>query len=51
MPAMNKSVSEMLTVDGVSKSEKQKLIMKHMTKGRSKLTAALDIFKMLKEVK
>ena len=51
MPAVNKSVSEMLTVDGVSKSEKQKLIMKHMTKGRSKLTAALDIFKMLKEVK
>jgi len=51
MPAVNKSVSEMLTVDGVSKSEKQKLITKHMTKGRTKLTAALDIFKMLKEVK
>jgi len=51
MPAMNKSVSEMLTVDGVSKSEKQNLIMKHMTKGRSKLTAALEIFKMIKEVK
>ena len=51
MPAMNKSVSEILTVDGVSKSEKQKLIINHMTKGRSKLTAALDIFKMLKEVK
>lgn len=51
MPAMNKSVSEMMTVDGVSKSDKQKLLMKHMTEGRSKLTAALDIFKMLKEVK
>ncbi|WP_443660993.1 FAD-dependent oxidoreductase [Clostridium sp.] len=51
MPALNKSVSEMLTVDGVSKSQKQKLIIKHMTKGRSMLTAALDIFKMLKEVK
>ena len=51
MPAINKSVSEMLTVDGVSKSEKQKMIIKHMTKDRSKLTAALDIFKMLKEVK
>jgi len=51
MPALNKSVSEMLTVDGVSKSQKQKLIIKHMTKGRSILTAALDIFKMLKEVK
>ncbi|MGV8980654.1 FAD-dependent oxidoreductase [Clostridium sp.] len=51
MPALNKSVSEMLTVDGVSKSKKQKLIMKHMTKGRSMFTAALDIFKMLKEVK
>ncbi|MBX4264832.1 FAD-dependent oxidoreductase [Clostridium estertheticum] len=51
MPALNKSVSEMLTVDGASKSKKQKLIMKHMTKGRSMFTAALDLFKMLKEVK
>ena len=51
MPAINKSVSEMLTVDGVSKSDKQKMITKHMTKGRSKLTAALEIFKMIKEVK
>ncbi|WP_298844169.1 FAD-dependent oxidoreductase [Clostridium sp.] len=51
MPALNKSVSEMLTVDGESKSKKQKLIVKHMTKGRSMFTAALDIFKMLKEVK
>lgn len=51
MPALNKSVSEMLTVDGESKSKKQKLIIKHMTKGRSLFTAALDILKMLKEVK
>ena len=51
MPALNKSVSEMLTVDGESKSKKQKLILKHMTKGRSLFTAALDILKMLKEVK
>jgi len=51
MPAINKSVSEMLTVDGATKSEKQKRITKHMTKGRSKLTAALEIFKMIKEVK
>lgn len=51
MPAINKSVSEMLTVDGISKSDKQKLIMKHMTKGRSKLSAAFEILKMLKEVK
>jgi len=51
MPAVNKSVSEMLTVDGVSKSEKQKLIMKHMTQGRSSLSAAIDIFKMIKEVR
>lgn len=51
MLAVNKSVSEMLTVDGVSKSNKQKLIIKHMTKGRSMLSAALDVLKMLKEVK
>jgi len=51
MPAMNKSVSEMLTVNGVSKSKKQNLILKHLTKDRSMLTAALDILKMLKEVK
>jgi len=51
MPAINKSVSEMLTVDGSSKSEKQKMITKHMTKGRTKLTAALEIFKMIREVK
>jgi electron transfer flavoprotein-quinone oxidoreductase len=51
MPAINKSVSEMLTVDGVSKSEKQNFISKHMTKGRSKLAAALEIYKMIKEVK
>lgn len=51
MPAINKSVSEMLTVDGATKSEKQKMITKHMIKGRSKLTAALEIFKMIREVK
>ena len=51
MPAINKSVGEMLTVDGATKSEKQKMITKHMTKGRSKLTAALEIFKMIREVK
>lgn len=51
IPAVNRSASEMLTVDGVSKSQKQNLILKHMTKGRSFLTAGIEMLKMLKEVK
>jgi len=51
MPALNKSVSEILTVDGVSKSEKQKLIGKHMNGGKSTISTAIDIIKILKAVK
>ena len=51
IPAANKVMSEMFTVDGVSKSEKQKLAIKHMTKGRSMLGAAIDGIKILGAMK
>ena len=51
IPAINKSISELLTVDGISKSEKQKLIVKHMLGGKSMISAAVDGFKMFKAVK
>ena len=51
IPAVNKSMSEMFTVDGVSKSEKQKLIIKHMLGGKSIISAAIDGLKIFKAVK
>lgn len=50
IPAVNKSVNEMLTVDGISKSEKQKLIVKHMIGGKPILSTAKELFKIVKAV-
>lgn len=51
IPAANKAMSEMFTVDGVSKSEKQRLAIKHMTAGRSIFGAAKDGFKIWRAMK
>ena len=50
IPAVNQSVNEMLTVDGLSKSKKQKLIIKHMFGGKSILSTTKEILKMVKAV-
>ena len=50
IPAVNRSVKEMLTVDGISKSKKQKLILKHMFGGKSIFATAKEILKMVKAV-
>lgn len=46
IPAANKSMSDMFTINGVSKSEKQKLIYKNMSKGRSFFGMASDGIKI-----
>ncbi|MBN7772497.1 FAD-dependent oxidoreductase [Clostridium aminobutyricum] len=51
IPAANKVMSEMFTVDGISKSQKQKLAMKHITKERSLLRVAIDGIKVLGAMK
>ncbi|MFL0197957.1 FAD-dependent oxidoreductase [Clostridium sp. WILCCON 0269] len=51
IPAANKAMSEMFTVDGVSKKDKQKLIIKQMTKGSSLWGLAKDGFKLFRAVK
>ena len=50
IPAVNKSVNEMLTVDGISKSEKQKLIIKHMIGGKPVFSTAKELLKIVKAV-
>jgi len=50
IPALNRSVNEMLTVDGVSKSKKQKLIVKYMFGKKSILSTTKEILKMVKAV-
>lgn len=44
-------MSEMFTVDGVSKKDKQKLIIKQMTKGSSLWGLVKDGFKLFRAVK
>ncbi|MDF2503606.1 FAD-dependent oxidoreductase [Clostridium sp.] len=51
IPAANKVMSEMFTVDGISKAEKQKLAIKHVTKGRSIFGLAKDGLKIWKAMK
>ncbi|BAH06443.1 FixC protein [Clostridium kluyveri] len=51
IPAANKAMSEMFTVDGVSKKDKQKLIIKQMTKGSSLWGLVKDGFKLFRAVK
>lgn len=51
IPAANKVMSEMFTVDGISKSKKQKLAIKHITFGRSILGLAKDGVKIWRAMK
>ena len=51
IPAANKVMSEMFTVDGVSKSKKQKLAIKHMAGGKSILSMGMDGFKIWRAMK
>lgn len=50
VPMMNRAASEFFTVDGVSKRDKQKNIMKMMT-GKGKLRALQDIYRAWKVMK
>lgn len=51
MPAMNRAVGEILTVDGTSKADKFKNGIGHLLKGRSKLAAAKEIYNIYRAVK
>ncbi|KZL92944.1 FAD-dependent oxidoreductase [Clostridium magnum] len=51
IPAANKVMSEMFTVDGVSKRDKQKLAIKHMAGGKSLFSMGMDGFKIWKAMK
>jgi electron transfer flavoprotein-quinone oxidoreductase len=51
IPAVNEAMSEMFTVDGVSKADKQKKIIKRFLKGRSIFGAAMDGIKLFWAVK
>ena len=51
LPFANTAMREMLTVDGLSKKEKQKLIMKELWATRSLFTVGWDAFKMWKALK
>ncbi len=51
IPAANKAMSEMFTVDGLSKKEKQKLALKHLIKGRTKLGMVADGIKLWRAMK
>ncbi|MEY8001253.1 FAD-dependent oxidoreductase [Clostridium sp. Mt-5] len=51
IPAANKVMSEMFTVDGISKSKKQKLAIKHVTSGRSIFSLARDGLKIWRAMK
>lgn len=44
IPAANRAMSEMFTVDGVSKSDKQRLALKHITNGKPLPVLIKDIF-------
>jgi len=51
IPVANKAMSEMFTVDGISKSEKQRLAIKHVTAGKSMLGLAKDGLKIWRAMK
>ncbi len=51
IPAVNKAANEYFTVDGVSKAEKQKKIMKSFTEGKGMLGAIQDIYRVWKVMK
>jgi electron transfer flavoprotein-quinone oxidoreductase len=51
IPMMNKAASQMFTVDGVSKWEKQKKIWNDIGSGREKMKIAKDVYKAWKVMK
>ncbi|MEG6523727.1 FAD-dependent oxidoreductase [Desulfotomaculum sp. 1211_IL3151] len=51
IPAANMALREMLTVDGTSKSDKQKLVAQKFLGGRSMYSMAKDIYRAWKAVK
>lgn len=51
LPALNKSMSEFFTVDGVSKKEKQKKIVKNMTGNKGTFKMAKELYRAWKVVK
>lgn len=51
IPAVNKAASEYFTVDGVTKAEKQKKMMKIFTEGRGMMGAISDIYRVWKVMK
>lgn len=51
IPAANMALREMLTVDGTSKSDKQKLIARKLLGGRSMYSIGKDIYRAWKAVK
>lgn len=48
IPAANRAMSEIFTVDGISKTEKQKNAVKHLIKGKSKFGMAIEGLKIWK---
>lgn len=51
IPGANEAMHEMLTVNGVSKKEKQKVAFKNILKGRTLFSLGRDIYKALGAVK
>lgn len=51
IPAANMALREMLTVDGVSKKDKQKMITRRLLSGRSLYSVGKDIYQAWKAVK
>ena len=51
IPSVNAAMSEMFTVDGVSKAEKQKKIVKQFLNDRTIFGAAADVIKLVMAVK
>jgi electron transfer flavoprotein-quinone oxidoreductase len=51
LPALNKSMSEFFTVDGVSKKEKQKKIVKNMQGNKGTFKMAKELYRAWKVVK
>ncbi|MGO4888984.1 FAD-dependent oxidoreductase [Anaerobacillus sp. MEB173] len=51
IPLMNKAASKLFSIDGTSKKEKQKEIMKSFTSGRGKLGVVQDLYRAWKVMK
>ncbi|NMD72782.1 FAD-dependent oxidoreductase [Bacillus sp. DNRA2] len=51
LPMMNQAASKFFTVDGTPKREKQKEIMREMTKGRGRIKVLQDVYRAWRAVK